>query len=41
MIDTDEISTSENSMVIALMVQDLLHLEILPSYDCRVQNPPF
>ena len=23
------------------MVQDLLHLEILPNYDCQAQNLPF
>ena len=28
-------------MAIALMVQDLLYLEILPNYDCQAQNPPF
>ena len=30
----------ENFMVTALMVQDLLRLEILPDYDCWAQNPP-
>ena len=32
---------SENFMATALMVQDLLYLEILPNYDCQTQNLPF
>ena len=31
-------ANSENFMAIALMVQDLLYLEILPNYDWWAQN---